>query len=164
MRYQIKQRFMSLRTRFDIADESGTPLLFAEKKLVSFSSEYSIRSLKGDHELVSLRKRINLGMPRYDISRAGVPLASAKRLFTFRLRYAVAVPGADTLWVGGSLFEHNYQIRRQDKLGQPVATVSRNSWTLSDSYGLEVFDPAYEAICLAIIILVDDARQRRTQS
>lgn len=155
---------MSLRTRFDIADEAGTPLLFAEKKLASFAAEYSLRSLKGDQEFVNLRKRLNLGMPRYDISRAGVPLVSAKRLFTFRMRYVVEVPNADDLWVGSSLFEHNYQIRRRNESGQPVATVSRAAWALSDSYGLEVFDPAYEAICLAITILVDDARRRRNNA
>lgn len=164
MRYQIKQRLFSLRTRFDIADEAGTPILRAERKLFTYLAEYSIGSLDGDHELVKVRQRLALSLPKYDVIQQGLPIATICRRFAFRQRYTIEVHGKDNLWVAGSLFEHNYRILRGDQEGEPVATVSRAAWTLQDTYGIDVLDPAYDSIVLAMAVVIDHARSKRNQS
>ncbi len=155
---------MSLRTRFDIADEAGTPVLRAEKKMFTFGAEYTIGSLDGDHELVRIRQRLRLGLPKYEVIQQGAPIATIQRRFAFRMRYTVEVPGRDDLWIGGSLFEHNYRMLRHNEGGEPVAIVSRAAWTMRDTYGVEVLDPAYDAIVLAMVVVIDHARSRRNSS
>ncbi|TWT86840.1 hypothetical protein Mal64_36700 [Pseudobythopirellula maris] len=151
MRYQIKQRLMSLRGRFDILDESGEPVLHAVGKAIAIRTQYSLQSLDGE-ELLLIRQRVLSLLPKFDILRNGQPHALVRRDFSFRPRYSVQVEGGEDLRVRGSLLEYNYEITRG---GQTVALVAKTVWSLRDNYGIEIFEPELDALVLAVVIVID---------
>lgn len=163
MRYQIKQRLLTLSPSFDIADEQGTPILRAQRRLMTLLADYTISSLDRKHEFVRIRAKW-AWLPKFEISRKGELLATVSRRFSFRPRYTVEAVGKDDLWIGGSLRQHEYQLKRKHEGGDLVAIVSRAMWTISGRYSLDVVDPDYEAIALATVIIIDDAWRKQSQA
>jgi uncharacterized protein YxjI len=159
MRYQIKQRLFSFPTRYDIANESGEPILEAVREF-SLWSQYSIRAKSGA-ELAHLRQKILSWRPRFDITQNGRPLATVQRRMTLMPFYTVELAEGGLLEVRGSFWELDYQFKRG---AQVVAVVSRQMWTLRDTYGVEVLEPEYDSVVLATAIAIDALRAQSKQS
>ena len=67
------------------------------------------------------------------------------------------MPGPDDLEMTGSLLEHDFTIRRGDRV---VATVSKAWLTFRDTYGIEIVDGEDERVILASVLAVDLAEDR----
>ncbi|MEQ8846743.1 hypothetical protein [Botrimarina sp.] len=160
MRYQIKQRLLAVRPTFDIANESGEPILVGEGKLFVLAAEVVIRSLSGE-EFVRVKQQLFSWRPRFEITQQGRPLATVARRWTLRPRYTIGLAGGGELLVAGSLFEHEFRFLAGE---EPVALVSRAMWSLRDTYGVDVFRPEYDAVVLAVVIAIDSVRTQRERS
>ena len=159
MRYQIQQRMWTITARYDVANEAGEPILEAIREF-SFWPRISIRTKSGA-ELALLRQKVLSWRPRFDITRDGRPLTIVQRRWTLRPYYTVELPEGGLLEVTGSFWEHTYQFKEGERL---VAAVSHPMWTLRDMYGVEVFDPHYDAVVLATVIAIDALRAQSEQS
>ena len=159
MRYQIKQRLFSFPTRYDIANESGEPILEAVREL-SLWPRISIRTKSGA-ELARLRQKVLSWRPRFDVTRDGQPLAVVQRRMTLMPYYTVDLAAGGLLEVRGSFWQLEYQFMRGDRV---VAVVSRKMWTLRDTYGVEVLAPEYDAVVLATVIAIDALRAQSKHS
>jgi uncharacterized protein YxjI len=161
MRYQIKQRLWSLAGRFDIADELGEPILEVVGKIFSIRTEFTIQSLQGA-ELAHIRQRLLSWLPRYDITRGGELLATMVREWTwFKPRYTIFTTGGAPLSISGSLWQHEYNFESE---GRTIAQVTRPVWSLRDNYGVEVFEPKFDALVLAAVIVIDSIVASRQKS
>lgn len=154
MRYQVRQRLLSLTSRYDIADEAGAPILEAVAKAISFHIDIAIRALDG-REFVRVRQKLLSLRPRFDVTRDARPLATVVRRLTFRPRYSIDLAAGGTLDVHGSFWEHRYQFTQGDEV---VAVVSRDMWAIRDAYGVEVLRPDLDAVVLAAVIAIDALR------
>ncbi|TWT99598.1 hypothetical protein Pla108_05410 [Botrimarina colliarenosi] len=159
MRYQVKQRLLSLTPRFDIANEAGEPILVAVR-LMALRPDYVIRALDG-REFVRLRQKLWSLRPRFDITQQGEPLATVMRRFTLRPVYSIDLADGQPLAITGSFWEHNYQFRRGEEV---VAVVARQAWSIRDTYGIEVHDPSLDAVVLATVIAIDAFRAQNKNS
>ena len=70
----------------------------------------------------------------------------------FRLGFTVDVPGPDDLEATGSLLDHEYTFRRGDRV---VAQVSKQWFSLLDTYGVEIAPGEDDVLVLASTVVID---------
>ncbi|QDT69565.1 hypothetical protein MalM25_25040 [Planctomycetes bacterium MalM25] len=156
MKYQLLRRLLRFNPTYDLIDGRGRPILCAEKRLVSFSSEYSARSPDGRQERFSLRQRYALGRPDYEVAQGGEWLAFIQRRLSFYPSYDIDLVGGEQLHVISSTLGRRYHIAHADAEDQPLATISRG-WTLRERYRVELLERSYEEVVFAIALVIADS-------
>ena len=152
MRLQLRRKLFALGDDFTVQDESGTDRYIVDGKIFTLGHQVIIRDMRGNEE-AAIHQRIISLLPTYEITRNQRELAEVrKKLTLFREGFTVDIPGPDDLAVQGDLFDHEYVFIRD---GQTVATVSKQWFTLRDSYGLEVGPDVDPVLILASAIVID---------
>jgi uncharacterized protein YxjI len=155
MRYVLQQKLLSWGDDYYIRDEAGNDVYFVDGKAFSIGAQLSFQDLAGN-ELAYIKQKVLSWGKTYEISRGGELMAVVKKeLFTFvHHRFTVDVPGPDDLEAEGNFTDHEYQFRRA---GRDVATVSKQWFTLRDTYGIEIDDSEDQVLLLACAVVVDEA-------
>ena len=153
MRYVMKQRLFSWGDDFYIRDAEGNNVFFVDGKAFSLGNQLAFRDLAGN-ELAFIREKLLSFAATYEIHRNGTLAAVVKKeLFTlFKYRFTVDVPGPDDLDVEGNFTDHEYAFTRG---GRRVATVSKQWFTWTDTYGVDVVDGADDVLILASTVIID---------
>jgi uncharacterized protein YxjI len=155
MRYVLKQKLLSWGDDFYIKDESGRNVYFVDGKAFSFGDQLSFQDLD-KKELAYIKQIVFSWGKTYEISRSGQVVAVVKKaLFApFHHRFTVDVPGPDDLEAEGNFTDHEYIFRRGDRT---VATVSKQWFTWTDTYGIDIAPGEDEVLILASAVVVDQA-------
>ena len=155
MRYVMKQKLFSWGDDFTIRDAEGRDAFLVDGKAFSFGDQLSFKDLAGN-ELAFIRQKLLSWGPTYEIYRNGAPAAVVKKeLFTFfRCTFTVDVPGPDDLEASGDFTDHEYTFVRG---GRTVATVSKQWFSWSDTYGVDVAGGEDDVIILASTVVIDMA-------
>lgn len=158
MRYLIREKFFRLGEDSEITDESGRPVFLVDGKVFTLHSTLIVRDVEGN-EVATVRKQLIALRPTYDITVKGQELAEVrKKLFSpFIDRYTIDIPGPDDLTITGSLFEHEFTVRRGD---QQVATVSKAWISLTDTYGVDIAPGENDLLILTSILALDLAEDQ----
>jgi uncharacterized protein YxjI len=153
MRYVMKQKLFSWGDDFYIRDEQGRDVFLVDGKALSFGDQLSFRDLSGG-ELAFIRQKLFSWGPTYEIYRDGqVAAVVTKELFTFfNCRFTVDVAGPDDLQASGSFTDHEYVFTRS---GRTVATVSKQWFSFSDTYGVDVAEGEDDVLILASTVVID---------
>jgi uncharacterized protein YxjI len=158
MRYLIRERFFRLGEDSDITDESGRPVLRVDGKVLSLHDTLVLHDPTGA-EVARVQRKLLALRPTYEVTAAGRQLAEVrKHLFTpFVDRFTIDVPGPDDLELDGSLLDHEFTIRRGERV---VARVSKRWFTLRDTYAVEIADGEDWLLVLASVLALDLAEDR----
>ena len=152
MRYQLQQKLFAFGDDFRVRDETGADRYIVDGKVFTLGHRVIIRNMLGGEEATIHQHLIAL-LPTYEITRQGAEVAEVrKKLTLFREGFTVDIPVPDDLSVQGDLFDHEYVFTRD---GQTVATVSKQWFTLRDSYGVEVEPGVDPVLILASAIVID---------
>ena len=160
MRYQMKQKLLSLGQDFTIEDEEGNAAYKVDGRALSFGAKYSFQDMAGE-ELAFISQKVLSLKKRYQIFRQEEMVAEVSRDFSWRTllgsgrhfdRLTIDVPGPDDYSVQGSFFRREYRFTRG---GQQVAEVSRKFFSLSDSYGIDISGDEDEVLILASAVVID---------
>ena len=158
MRYRMKQKFLSLGQDFTIEDEEGKGAFKVDGRAISIGAKYSFQDLEGE-ELAFISQKVLSWKKRYQIFRQGEMVAEVIRGFSWLAflgagydRLTIDVPGPDDYSVQGSFFRCEYRFTRG---GQQVAEVSRNFFSFSDSYGIDISEGEDEVLILASAVVID---------
>lgn len=153
MRYVLKQKLLSWGDDFTIQDETGRDAFFVDGKAFSIGAKLSFQDMSGN-ELLFIRQKVLSWGPTYEICRGGVQVAVVrKELFTlFHCIFTVDVPGPDDLVAEGDFLDHEYVFRRG---ATPVASVSKQWFSWTDTYGVEVNEGEDAVLLLASAVVVD---------
>jgi uncharacterized protein YxjI len=160
--YLIRERFFRLGEDSDITDEHGRPVVHVDGKVLSLRNRLVLRDPEG-REVAQVQRKLVAMRPTYQISIAGQQAAEVrKRLFTpFGDRFTIDVPGPDDLEMTGDLFDHEFTIRRG---GRTVATVSKQWFSMRDTYAVDVAPDQDDLLILASVLALDLAEdQERSQ-
>ncbi|HEY5218350.1 MAG TPA: LURP-one-related family protein [Gemmatimonadaceae bacterium] len=151
----MKQRLFSLGDDFNICTDAGADAYFVDGKAFSIGAKLSFQDLNG-HELAFIKQRVLSWGPTYEIYRDGALAAVIKKhLFTvFNCRFTVDVPGPNDLEASGNFTDHEYVVTRGD---QQVASISKQWFTLADTYGVDIADGADDILVLASTVVIDMA-------
>jgi uncharacterized protein YxjI len=151
----MKQKLISWGDDFFIKDESGRDVYFVDGKAISIGDQLSFQDLDRN-ELAFIKQRVLSWGPTYEISRGGQVVAVVhKHLFALiHHRFTVEAAGAGDLEAEGNFTDHEYTFRRGDTI---VATVSKQWFTLADTYGIDVTQGEDPVLILACAVVVDEA-------
>jgi uncharacterized protein YxjI len=153
MRYVMKQKFWSWGDDFRIRDADGKDAFFVDGRAFSWGDKLSFQDMQGK-ELAFIRQKLLAWGPTYEITSGGNLVAVVKKkLFTLlRCRFTVDVPGPDDLEAQGSFLDHEYTFERH---GQTVAQVSKQWFSWTDTYGVDVANGEDEVLILASTVVID---------
>lgn len=155
MRYVMKQKLFSWGDDFTIRDADGRDAFFVDGKAFTFGDQLSFQDMEG-HELAYIKQKLLSWGPTYEIHRNGALAAVVKKqLFTFiHHRFTVDVPGPDDLEAAGSFTDHEYTFTRGSRT---VAVVSKQWFSWTDTYGVDVAEGEDVVLILASSVVIDMA-------
>lgn len=152
MRLLFKQRFFSWLDSYDIYDEAGQTV-YTVKGQLSWGHCLKIFDANG-YEVGTVKEKVLTWLPKFDMYLGRQYIGCIRKEFSFfRPRFTVDCNG----WqVQGNWFEWNYQI--MNAVGQPIAQVSKELWNWTDTYVIDVQNPA-DTLCALMLVLAIDAEK-----
>ncbi len=161
MRYQIRQKIFSFGDNFTIKDESGQDNYIVRGKVFSFGDKLKIEDMHGN-ELVYIEQQLFRFLPEYNIFAGGQHMAMVKKEFTFFKPKFIINSQLGAYEIEGDIFSHDFTILKN---GMIVAVVSKQWFSFSDTYGVDISGNEDQAFMLALVIVIDqvlhDDKNRR---
>jgi len=153
MRYIMRQKMLSLGDDFQIKNENGDDAFVVDGKVFSLAKQLSFQDLSGN-TLVSIKQQLMSWGPTYAISKDENPVAVVKKeLFNvFSYRFSIDLSGSPSLETTGDFSNHEYAI---NCVGQQVALISKQWFTLTDTYGVDIGEGEDDVLILAIAVVID---------
>ena len=153
MKYLLKQKLFAWGNDFFIKDEAGNDVYFVDGKAFTIGDQLSFQDLKGT-ELAYIKQKIFAWGRTYEIFRSGQLVAVVKKeLFSpFHHTFNVDVPGPDDLQAKGNFLDYEYTFRRGEV---EVAAVSKQWFTWSDTYGVDIKAGEDDILILASSVVID---------
>jgi uncharacterized protein YxjI len=149
MKLLFKQRFFSWFDCYDIYDEAGKTVYTVEGQL-SFGHCLKIYDSRMN-EIGTVKERILTWMPKFEMYLGQQYIGSIHKEFSlFTPRYNIAYKGWN---VSGDIFEWDYQIN--DRTGRLVATISKEFFNWTDTYVIQVANPADALYALMLVLAID---------
>jgi len=155
MRYQMRQKLFSWGDDFTIKTGDGRDAYFVDGKAISLGNQLSFQDMHGK-ELAFIRQKLLAWGPTYELYRDGrIAAVVKKQIFTlFHCVFSIDVPGPDDLTAEGDFTDHEYQVSRG---GRTVASVSKQWFAWTDSYGVDIADGEDAVLILASTVIIDMA-------
>lgn len=151
MRLYFKQRFFSWFDSYDIYNEDGSTAFTVEGKL-AWGHCLHILDAAGRH-IATVKERVLTFLPKFEMYVGDTYIGCIQKEFTFfKPRFNIDCKGWE---VEGSFMEWDYTIRSG---GRTVATVSKELFHWTDTYIIDVSDPA-NALCALMLVLAIDAEK-----
>ena len=152
MKLLFKQRLFSWFDSYDVYDESGRTL-YKVKGQLAWGHRLKIYDARG-REVGTVRERIISLLPKFEVYLGDRYVGCISKQFTlFKPKYNIDFNG----WhIKGNLFEWDYTILGVD--GQRVATISKQLLRWTDTYVIDVADPA-DALCALMFVIAVDAEK-----
>lgn len=152
MKLFFKQRLFSWFDSYDIYDEFGNTA-FSVKGQLSWGHKLVVYDNYGN-EVGTVVEEVLTFLPKFEIYIHGSYVGCISKEFSLlKPRYNIDFNG----WhIDGSLFEWDYTIRNQ--MGMPVVYISKEIFHLTDTYVINVQNPA-DAIDALMFVLAIDAEK-----
>lgn len=149
MKMLFKQRFFSWFDSYDIYDENGYTLFTVEGK-PAWGHKLQILDANG-YILGTVRQQVFRFLPHFDFYQEEQLLGTLrKEVSLFHPAFSLDFNG----WqVQGSFFEWDYTIT--DAYGDEIAIISKELLNWTDTYSIEVHDPANALYALMIVLAID---------
>ena len=149
MKLLFKQRVFSWFDSYDIYDEQGDAV-FTVKGQLSWGHCLHISDAAGNH-IGTVKEVVLSFLPRFELYAGDRLLGSIRKEFTFfKPKFTLDMNG----WtIDGDWLEWDYTIR--DASGKPVATISKQLLSWSDTYVIDVHSPANAIPALMVVLAID---------
>ena len=149
----MRQRVFSWGDKFEIYDSAGNVKYYVEGEVFTFGKKLHLYDVAGN-ELAYIEQKIFTFLPKYFIHMPGRETVEVVKEFTFfKPKFNIDCNG----WqVDGDWFEWDYQIT--SNTGRCIATVSKELWNWTDTYVIDIANPA-DALCALMLVLAIDAEK-----
>lgn len=149
MKLLFKQRFFSWLCSYDIYDEQGNTVYTVEGQLAWGHCLKIYDSHK--REVGMVKERVLTFLPKFEIYIGNQYRGCISREFTFfKPKYNIDYFG----WhVDGDFFEWDYQIVHPT--GQRIAKITKELFNWTDTYSIEVYNPADALGALMLVLAID---------
>ena len=156
MRLLFKQRLFSWFDSYDIYDEDGRTVYTVEGKL-SWGHCLHILDARGEH-IGTVQEKVFTLLPKFELYIHDQYVGSIQKQFTFfQPRFDIDCNG----WqVEGSFLEWDYSVR--EACGALVATISKELFHWTDTYVIDVADPADALHALMVVLAIDAEKCSRS--
>ena len=136
MKLLFKQRFFSWFDSYDIYNEEGDTV-YTVKGAPSWGHRLIVCDALGN-EIGTVREKVLSWLPKFEMFLGDRYIGRiSKELTLFKPKF----------------FEWDYSIT--DSGGQPVASVSKKLWNLTDTYEIDVLNPQDAVVSLMLVLAID---------
>jgi uncharacterized protein YxjI len=154
IRYQMRQRMISIGDDYTIEDDHGERVYKLDGKALRIRKTIMFEDMDG-HELCkvqerALRLRDSMEIEGPEGNR--MALVQKAMITPLRERWSVKVEDGPDLEVHGNIVDHEYTIERD---GDKVAEISKRWFRVRDSYGVEVSPGENDILILASTAVID---------
>lgn len=151
VRFKMKEKMFSIGDDYWIEDHDGHKAYKVDGKAMRVRDTWHLRDEQG-REVASIHEKMMSVRDTMVIEFGGKTATLKKALIGIRERYVVEVEGGDEFKVHGNIVDHEYEVEHDDRT---IADVSKKWFRLRDTYGVEVREPQYTVLVLAITVAVD---------
>ena len=152
MKLLFKQRMFSWFDSYDIYDEAGNTVFTVEGKL-SWGHCLHILDAAGNH-IGTVQEKVLSFLPKFDLHAYGDHIGCIRKEFTL-FRPVFTIECSD--WsVEGRFMEWDYTIESASR--GHIATITKELFNWTDTYSIDVADPA-NALCALMVVLAIDAEK-----
>lgn len=152
MKLLFKQRFFSWFDSYDIYDEQEETVYTVKGKL-AWGHCLEIYDRMGNH-VGTVKEEVLTFLPRFAMYEKGRQIGEIKKEFTiFKPVFTLDCNGWE---VQGDFWEWDYQVK--DRSGRERMRVSKELFRLTDTYEMDIADPADALVCLMIVLAIDAAK------
>ena len=149
MKMRFKQRFFSWFDSYDIYDEDEN-ILFTVEGQLSWGHCLHILDSAGRH-IGTVQERVFTLLPKFELYEGAIQVGTLEKEFTFfRPRYRIDCNGWE---VQGEFMEWDYTIT--DAYQNLVAVISKELFHWTDTYTIDVADPADALRALMVVLAID---------
>lgn len=152
MKLLFKQRMFSWLDSYDVFDQQGNTV-YKIKGQLSWGHCQKIFDMSGN-ELGTVTQRLFTWLPKFEIYHGDRYVGCISREFSwFKPKYNIDCNG----WhVEGNFWEWDYRILSSG--GSEIATVSKELFNWTDTYSIDVQNPA-DALCTLMLVIAIDAEK-----
>lgn len=152
MRLRFKQRFFSWLDSYDIYTEDGE-VAYTVKGQLAWGHKLKIFDASGS-EVGTVQQVVLTFLPKFEMYLGENYLGCIKKELTFfKPKFTIDCNG----WqMEGNFFEWDYTIL--DGSSNTVATVTKEVWNWTDTYALDIVNPA-DALRVLMLVLAIDAEK-----
>ena len=154
MRYQMRERMISIGDDYEIENDRGERVYKLDGKALRIRKTIVFKDMDG-HELAKIQERMLHIKDSMEIEGPdGNRIAIVKKalITPLRERWIIKVEDGQDLDVHGNIVDHEYQIERD---GVKVAEVSKRWFRIRDTYGVEVAPGENDILILASAAVFD---------
>jgi len=150
----MRRQMFSIGEDFWIQNERGEAVYKVDGKALRVRETFELQDQSGA-VLATIQAKLLALMPTMTIQRSGQPWAVVRKLpFTFlHQEFDIEVQGGPVLRARGEITNHEYEIVDQE---QPVAMISKQWFTLRETYGIAIAPGQEEVLLLAAAVCVDE--------
>lgn len=151
MKYLIRQKVFSFGDKFTIKDEFSEDCYQVVGKVFSLGNKLSLYDMQG-RELYFIQQKLMKLMPEYHLLKGEDVVAVVKKKLTFlKARFEIE-SSLGHYTIQGSPFGYNFQILKDN---QVVATISKQFFSMTDAYGIDISNNEDQAMMIALVIVID---------
>ena len=150
MIYLMKKKFFSLWGDFKVKDQEGYEVYNIKRRFGI--NKYAVETITRQEDILIKQKNFSLRQT-FEIYANGQIYASVtKPFFSFFDKYTAQMYSNDEIVIEGDFFNHEYNI--YSKYYGGLASVSKQWFSLTDSYGVQVNDGVDTALILAFVLII----------
>lgn len=153
-RYKLRQRLISLGDDFTIEDEQGNAVYTVDGKLLRLRDTFVLEDL-GGNEVATIREKKLALRDSMNILRGGETIATIRKAWFTPLRdkFEIDVQHGQSLVAQGDILQHEYAVQRN---GVPIAQISKQWFTIRDTYGIDIAPGEDHGLILAIAVAIEE--------
>lgn len=153
MRFILRQKVFSLNSRFAIKDEEERDAYYVEGEFFTIGNKLSFQDTSG-RELLYIKQKVFSLITTYEIYKNNQVYATVqKEPFTlFRPRFNIELADGSAINVQGNFIEHEYEFAMGSA---KVASVSKQFFSWTDTYGIDVAPEVEHELILACAVVID---------
>jgi uncharacterized protein YxjI len=153
-RFKLQKELFSLDEDFWIENEQGEQVYKADSQAMTLRETFVLADKEGA-ELLTIEAKLLAARPTMKIKRQGEVYATVtKKLLTLlHQHYTIQIEGGATYETEGKINKHEYEVRNN---GAAAAQISKEWFSLSDSYGVAVAPGQDAVLMLAAAICIDE--------
>lgn len=151
MKYLIRQKVFSFGDKFTIKNELNEDCYQVIGKVFSLGNKLSLFDMQG-RELYFIQQKLMKLMPEYQLLRDEEIVAIVKKKLTFLKARFEITSNLGNYTIQGSPFGYNFQILKNNEV---VATISKQFFSISDTYGIDISNNEDQAMMVALVIVID---------
>lgn len=149
----MKQKLFTIGDRFTVKDEKQHVAYYVDGQIFTIGDKLSFKNSFGE-ELFFIQQKVFSLITTYTIFREdSVYAIIRKEPFTFfRSRFTIEAYNGDLIQIQGNFIDHEYRFYKGDTT---IASVSKEFFSWSDTYGIDILDGEDDELILACAVIID---------